>query len=553
MQQILRPCALLTLPLFASLQIAAGASTPVWSQSGSGFLAQGAFGPASQQQSPGTQQSSLGGCPIVHEQPVDLLASLFSDTDSSQAIADDITLAVDTEVCNLTILGIFTGNQMTPGDFTILVHEDAGGEPGPVVYSESGVDHQFSATGKSLPQGQNVFEVDMFPDESFLLNGGVRYWFEIYFDSGIGTPDWAWASASPDPESGQAQSQGSSTVPGVDWISVGLDLAIRVYGQEPAASPECYVLDDGLSNLTAGIPGPGPTETLWLQGFQAISGSDVINVVSTTFGSPSGSGLTPGQAGNVCVYDDPTNDFDPTDAVLLYSAPISSANEHTNLLVSFPIPSIPVTGVFFVGVSLEHGGFQPPAAIDTSITSNGRAWLAGGPLGSLDLVDLSANAIPPSELDAAGLLGVLRLRATGENCVDGSVGTPLCSPANANSFGTSGTLIAEGSDIAADNNLTLVALGLPPFEIGYLVNSMNTQMLPISDGLLCIGPGLGRHVAQATSSDMTGRISTTVDLTNLPRSSGPEPALAGQTWYFQLWHRDGSASNFTNALEILFQ
>ena len=137
-----------------------------------------------------------------------------------------------------------------------------------------------------------------------------------------------------------------------------------------------------------------------------------------------------------------------------------------------------------------------------------------------------------------------------------TIGSAICQPALPNSFGQPGTLIAEGSNVAADNNLTFLATKLPPFTTGFLVNSMNILTVPVavSNGLLCIGPGYGRHSNQAVNTEMTGDASTTVDLTSLPRSSGPEPALAGQTWYFQFWHRDGAnGSNFTNGIEILFQ
>ena len=376
MKQISRPRALFALPLFASLQIAAGASSPAWSQSSPASLAQrsvAAAKPASPQQPPATQQGSTAGCPIVHEQLPDFFAATFSDSAEPQVVADNLILAADTEVCQLSILGVFAfGSQISPGSFDLIVHEDAGGFPGPVVYSESGITPSFTLTGDVLnfPVGTfDVYRVDIIPAGPILLVAGVTYWFEIFYNSDPNDEPWAWATASPDPDSGLAGSALASEAPGVNWTNETQDLAIEVFGVE-----------------------------------------------------------------------------------------------------------------------------------------------------SLD-----------------------------------GIGTPICAPANTNSTGGSGTLLANGSDLAADNNLTFTAAGLPLGQVGYLVNSMNTQMLPISDGLLCIGPGFGRHVTKAGNSDMFGEISTTVDLTSLPRSSGPEPVLAGQTWYFQFWHRDGNASNFTNALEILFQ
>ena len=116
-------------------------------------------------------------------------------------------------------------------------------------------------------------------------------------------------------------------------------------------------------------------------------------------------------------------------------------------------------------------------------------------------------------------------------------------------------LTATGSDVAIDNDLTLTATGLPLMQSGYLINSMNVLMTPINvaDGMLCIGSGIGRHVTQVGNAGMTGEIATVVDLTVLPRPTGAEPVLPGQTWVWQLWYRDGTSSNFTDAVEILFQ
>lgn len=136
------------------------------------------------------------------------------------------------------------------------------------------------------------------------------------------------------------------------------------------------------------------------------------------------------------------------------------------------------------------------------------------------------------------------------------IGTSMCRPAGINSTGVSGNLTAEGSGVAADNNLTFRAVGLPPNQMGFLINSKTNTSFPttVSDGLLCHGPSFGRHSAAIGNSGLNGVILTVVDLTALPRPGDPEPALAGQTWYFQFWYRDGpGSSNLTNSVEIFFQ
>lgn len=51
------------------------------------------------------------------------------------------------------------------------------------------------------------------------------------------------------------------------------------------------------------------------------------------------------------------------------------------------------------------------------------------------------------------------------------------------------------------------------------------------------------------SSLGTGSISLAIDLASTPRPTGSVPTSPGDTWHFQLWHRDGipsgPTSNFT--------
>ena len=61
---------------------------------------------------------------------------------------------------------------------------------------------------------------------------------------------------------------------------------------------------------------------------------------------------------------------------------------------------------------------------------------------------------------------------------------------------------------------------------------------------------------QLQNSGLAPETSLALDLSHLPQPNGLQQVLPGQTWNFQLWHRDsvaGSAtSNFTNGIEILF-
>lgn len=139
---------------------------------------------------------------------------------------------------------------------------------------------------------------------------------------------------------------------------------------------------------------------------------------------------------------------------------------------------------------------------------------------------------------------------------DGALGENYCQ-AELNSTGVPASISGAGSDVVAENDLTLTMSSLPLGEFGYLINGVAqgfTANPGGSAGNLCISGPIGRHSAQVGNSGSAGSISTLVDLTGLPRPSGGAHAVApGETWYFQGWFRDGSTSNFTDGLCVTFQ
>jgi hypothetical protein len=137
-----------------------------------------------------------------------------------------------------------------------------------------------------------------------------------------------------------------------------------------------------------------------------------------------------------------------------------------------------------------------------------------------------------------------------------NIGTNYCGPAVNNSTGQPGVISAIGSDVVADNDLTLYANQLPVGIFGYYLASETQGFVQNpggSDGNLCLAGKIGRFVKQVAKSDANGEISIVVDLTQIPVAP-PVAVIAGETWNFQCWYRDvGNTSNFTDGLEILFQ
>ena len=138
----------------------------------------------------------------------------------------------------------------------------------------------------------------------------------------------------------------------------------------------------------------------------------------------------------------------------------------------------------------------------------------------------------------------------------GGLGTNYCL-AVPNSTGVIGLISAAGTTSMAMNDLRLSAKQLPQNTFGFFLNSLNQSFVTNpggSDGNLCLGGAVGRYSLMIQNSGGGGRIAITLDLTDMPQPMGSVSASAGQTWFFQAWHRDtnasGATSNFTNGIMI---
>jgi hypothetical protein len=131
--------------------------------------------------------------------------------------------------------------------------------------------------------------------------------------------------------------------------------------------------------------------------------------------------------------------------------------------------------------------------------------------------------------------------------------------ANDNSTGLPTRLRVLGSTIASSNEVELLGDQLPTNEFGFFLLGMNAGNVSIGQGMLClsnpivrldVGPGAIQN------SGPSGVILRSIDLLDLPQSTTIQ---AGETWRFQLWHRDFdvvngvNSMNFSDGVEVLFQ
>ena len=142
----------------------------------------------------------------------------------------------------------------------------------------------------------------------------------------------------------------------------------------------------------------------------------------------------------------------------------------------------------------------------------------------------------------------------------GPVEAAFCLGVAPNSTGAAGVLSAVGYDLARINDLALVGSSLPAGQTALLLVGRGSSapiVLPGSQGVLCIGAPIGRFMGLVATADSAGRVVFDVDLGAIP--SGPTfvPTVAGDTLYFQAWHRDqsplGATSNLTSGASVTFR
>ncbi|MCP3917776.1 MAG: hypothetical protein GY711_19705 [bacterium] len=117
-------------------------------------------------------------------------------------------------------------------------------------------------------------------------------------------------------------------------------------------------------------------------------------------------------------------------------------------------------------------------------------------------------------------------------------------------------LVMDGSDIAG-GDVQLHATQLPLGVSGYFLSAPNVGpgfTPPGSHGRLCLQNPIARFLSTLQTSGSHGTMSATIDTGSMPLSP-PTTVLAGETWTFQLWHREPIAgnSNFTNGIRVAFQ
>lgn len=200
--------------------------------------------------------------------------------------------------------------------------------------------------------------------------------------------------------------------------AVGMAL-VAALGFSAQAGPGVfeYRLDDGTGNFTIG-PSQFDANMTWLNAFEAEPGFERITRVSVSFGDIfDNSGVPGSDAVTVAVLEDPTDDADPADAVLLATGTGVWTDQASNVFLTFDLDqAAEVEGTFFVAVVMDVIQRANPARMDPQGQGAGsRSWLFYNP--EPNLTDLGSSPFILRMADSP-FLGAWMIRAEGEAPVE---------------------------------------------------------------------------------------------------------------------------------------
>jgi hypothetical protein len=185
--------------------------------------------------------------------------------------------------------------------------------------------------------------------------------------------------------------------------------------QMPAVA-QCfeYAQDDGTGNFTIG-PSEFDANMTWLNSFSALEGGEIISSISVSIGGiDDNNGVLGSDLITVALLDDPNNDGDPSDAILLTTATFQFQDLGTNVFEGTEIAPTEVSGGFFVAIEMDVLQRANPARMDPQGPGSGNeSWLFYNPESRLDNLGNSKFILRMSD---SPFWGAWMIRADGRGC-----------------------------------------------------------------------------------------------------------------------------------------
>jgi len=222
------------------------------------------------------------------------------------------------------------------------------------------------------------------------------------------------------------------------------------FGVSPSLAQQVdYILDTGVGSFNLG-PSQFDANVTWLNSFDTIEGGELITVVSVSFGDiADNDGNVGSDELTIAILNDPNNDHDPTDAVLLSTTPGQWVDTAFGEFVTYSVEPTQVEGVFFVAVMMEVIQRANPASMDPNApTAGAQSWLFYNPDPNLEDLGSSPFILQMSQ---SPFQGAWMVRATGESFI--SCLADFTGDGELNFFDVLAFLIAfTSSDSSADFN-----------------------------------------------------------------------------------------------------
>ena len=118
-----------------------------------------------------------------------------------------------------------------------------------------------------------------------------------------------------------------------------------------------------------------------------------------------------------------------------------------------------------------------------------------------------------------------------------------------NAAGLYADLDLQGRFHLPSEDLRVSVRNLPGQTFGFMIASRSQRRLPVASGYVCLDNPIFRISDQVAPSDSSGSVTYVFDQSLTP----PAMDIQNTTFMnFQFWFRDGSASNFTNAVNVIF-
>ncbi len=210
----------------------------------------------------------------------------------------------------------------------------------------------------------------------------------------------------------------------------------------PDECPTAYTIEDGQADVGIGSAS-GPVDRIWLNHLVVRPGEELIAAIGIVWW-----GLSAGVPTALMIYQDPTNDGDPADAVLMRFIEVQSVATGPQEFFIVPIDPVGVGSAgdsYFVGAYLTQGANEFPMAFDTDPPFPADSWIISEVAGQADIFNLANNLSPPDLI--------------GDVCCDGNwllraYASPACIPA--------GDLNLDGTIDRNDLMVLLAGWGLCP-------------------------------------------------------------------------------------------